>query len=97
MNDYNSITERELLELNPDLDKAAVQELVESLNDRVDELVGEEIVASLTPDDVDTLATMQNDTNEKELADWVANHVPDYPEILQNNKDIVLGEYVDSL
>lgn len=91
------ITEQEIRELNSDLDDAALQQLVDELNDKIDELVGEEIVDSLTPDDVDTLATLQDTATEQELADWVAEHVPDYPEILQNNKDIVLGEYADSL
>jgi len=91
------ITEQEIRELNSDLDDSALQQLVDELNDKIDELVGEEIVDSLTPDDVDTLATLQDTATEQELADWVAEHVPDYPEILQNNKDIVLGEYADSL
>ena len=91
------ITEQELRELNGDLDDAALQQLVDELNDKIDELVGEEIVDSLTPDDVDTLATLQDTATEQELADWVVEHVPDYPEILQNNKDIVLGDYADSL
>ncbi len=91
------ITEQEVRELNSNLDDAALQQLVDELNDKIDELVGEEIVDSLTPDDVDTLATLQDTATEQELADWVAEHVPDYPEILQNNKDIVLGEYADSL
>ena len=91
------ITEQEIRELNSDLDDTALQQLVDELNDKIDELVGEEIVDSLTPDDVDTLATLQDSATEQELADWVAEHVPDYPEILQNNKDIVLGEYADTL
>lgn len=91
------ITEQELRELNGDLDDAALQQLVDELNDKIDELVGEEIVDSLTPDDVDTLAALQDTATEQELADWVVEHVPDYPEILQNNKDIVLGDYADSL
>lgn len=91
------ITEQEIRELSNNLDDAALQQLVDELNDKIDELVGEEIVDSLTPDDVDTLATLQDTATEQELADWVAEHVPDYPEILQNNKDIVLGEYADSL
>lgn len=91
------ITEQEIRELSSNLDDAALQQLVDELNDKIDELVGEEIVDSLTPDDVDTLATLQDTATEQELADWVAEHVPDYPEILQSNKDIVLGEYADSL
>lgn len=91
------ITKQEIRELSSNLDDAALQQLVDELNDKIDELVGEEIVDSLTPDDVDTLATLQDTATEQELADWVAEHVPDYPEILQNNKDIVLGDYADSL
>lgn len=95
MNSY--ITEQELRELNGELDPAEATALAGELNEKIDELVGDEIVGSLTPDDVDTLANLQDSANEQELAGWIAHHVPDYPEILQNNKDIVLGEYADSL
>lgn len=93
----SSITKEELLELGVQLDDEALQKLVDELNDKVDELVGEEIIGSLTPDDVDKLADMQEHASDKELAEWLANKVPDYPEILENNKDIVLGDYADTL
>lgn len=93
----NSITPEELRGLNPDMSDEARQNLADELNEKIDELVGEEVVSSLTPDDVEILAELQDTASEQELADWVATHVPDYPEIMQNNKDIVLGDYADSL
>jgi len=91
------ITVDELRDLNPTLSDNGLQQLADELNEKIDKLVGEEVVESLTPDDVDTLADMQDTASEQELADWVAEHVPDYPEIMQNNKDIVLGDYADSI
>jgi hypothetical protein len=95
MNGY--ITSEELLELGVELTGDKLQKVVDELNDKIDELVGEEIVDSLTPDDVDTLAEMQDSATEQDLANWVIEHVPDYPEIIENNKDIVLGDFVETI
>lgn len=92
-----TITPQELRELSPKLSDDDSQNLAEQLNAKVDELIGEEIVDSLTPDDVEILATMQSGASEQELASWIIEHVPDYPEIIQNNRDIVLGDYADTL
>lgn len=97
MKGYGTITPQELRELNHKLDDEAAKQLADDLNSKIDELVGEEVVHSLTPPDVDLLADMQGNASEQELADWVSLRIPDYPEILENNKDIVLGEYADSL
>ena len=93
----NTITTEELRGLNPDMSDEALQNMADKLNEKIDELVGEEVVSSLTPDDVETLADLQDTASEQELADWITAHVPDYPEIMQNNKDIVIGDYADSL
>ncbi len=73
-----------------------LQELADKLNEKVAELVGEEIISSLTPDDVDTLADMQDKASEEEIARWIAAHVPDYQEIIDDNKAIVIGDYAES-
>jgi hypothetical protein len=92
-----SITKEELLELGVELKGDELDKLVDELNDKIDELVGDEILSSLTPDDIDKLADMQDSATDEDLADWLVNKVPDYPEILENNKDIVLGDYAEGL
>ncbi len=91
------ITEEELHSLGIELPADELKKLVEGLNDKIDELVGEEILDSLTPDDVDKLAALEQSASEEELADWIIARVPDYPEIMENNKDIVLGDFVEEL
>lgn len=94
MNDY--ITKANLIDLGVELDDESLQKLVDELNAKVDELVGNEIIASLTSEDVDKLADMQDTASEDEIAEWVIDHVPDYEEIMEDNKDIVLGDYVEN-
>ncbi|MDB5183676.1 MAG: hypothetical protein JWO07_357 [Candidatus Saccharibacteria bacterium] len=95
MND-GYITKDELVDIGVQLDDAAFKKLLDELNEEVASLIGEEIIESLTPDDVAKLADMQDTASEDELATWVVDRVPDYPEIIENNKAIVLGEYIES-
>jgi len=90
------ITANNLRDLGVSLDDAAMEKLLNELNEKVDNLVGHEIVTSLTPEDVDALATMQDTASEEEIARWISEHVPDYEEIIEDNRNIVLGDFVDT-
>jgi hypothetical protein len=93
--DDSYITKDELAEIGVKLDETAFKKLLDELNEKVASLIGEEIIDSLTPDDLAKLADMQETASEDELADWVVKRVPDYPEIIENNKDIVLSDYIE--
>lgn len=93
----NYITKLDLLDLGVKLDDASLKTLVDDLNAKVDEEVGNEIIDSLTPEDVEKLADMQDTATEEELGQWIAEHVPDYEEIIEDNTAIVLGDFADSL
>jgi hypothetical protein len=92
----NYITKDDLLDLGVKLDNDALEKLVDELNDKVDEEVGNEIIDSLTPEDVATLAEMQDKASEKEIGEWIAEHVPDYAEIIEDNAAIVIGEFAET-
>lgn len=92
---HNHISANDLKELGVSLDDAAMSKLLDELNEKVDNLIGHEIVTSLTPEDVDILAEMQNTANENEIALWISERVPDFEEIIEDNRNIVLGDYVD--
>jgi hypothetical protein len=92
----NYITKDDLLDLGIKLDNDALEKLVDELNDKVDEEVGNEIIDSLTPEDVATLADMQDNASEKEIGEWIAEHVPDYEEIIEDNAAIVIGDFAET-
>lgn len=91
----NFITKEDLLTLGVNLEEAELSKLLTSLNEEVAALVSEEIVASLTPEDADALATLQDSATDQELGQWISERVPDYPEIIDNNTQIVLGDFID--
>lgn len=91
----NYITADDLRNLGVSLDDEAMSKLLDELNEKVDNMVGHEIITSLTPEDVEILAEMQDKVSEEEIAEWIVEHVPDYEEIIEDNRNIVLGDYVD--
>lgn len=95
MQDY--ITQDDLTSLGVDPATTDIDKLVGELNDKVEEKIGDEIVESLTEPDVQTLVDMQETASDEELGKWIAEHVPDYQEIVQDNIDIVLGEFAETL
>ena len=93
----NYISRDDIIDLAIELDDDALTKALEELNEKVAELVGEEIITSLTPNDAEKLADMMDDGSDDEISEWIINRVPDYPEIIENNITIVLGDFVDSL
>lgn len=91
------ITIDEIRNLSPELSDDDLQKTVDELNDRLAMLIGEEIISSLVPSDVDTLAEMQDTESEETIASWIMHRVPDYEEIIADNKAIILGEYVEAI
>jgi hypothetical protein len=91
----NFITADDLLSLGVQLNDSEMEKLLEMLNEKVATLIAEEIIESLTPDDADKLVKMQESASDQELGQWIAEHVPDYPEIIDNNTDIVIGDFIE--
>jgi succinate dehydrogenase flavin-adding protein (antitoxin of CptAB toxin-antitoxin module) len=92
----NYITKDDILDFGITIDADALEGTVAELNEKVAELVGEEIITSLTPTEAEKLADMMDDMDDDEISEWIISKVPDYPEIIENNIDIVLGEFVES-
>lgn len=90
------ITQDDLMDLGIKLDDEAFTKLLDELNEKVANLVGEEIISSLTPEDAENLADMMESASDDDVAQWIIDKVPDYPEIIDNNTSIVLGEFVET-
>lgn len=90
------ITKDTLLELGVNLSDQDVDSLLEHLNETVEDRIGTEITESLDETQLEELVKLQETATEEELGQWIAEHVPEYEAIVQDNIDIVLGELVDS-
>lgn len=89
------ITKDALLALGINLDDQDIDSLLTHLNDTVEERIGAEITESLSDEQLQELIDLQENATDEEVGDWIAKHVPDYKEIVQDNIDIVIGELVD--
>ncbi|RYX78364.1 hypothetical protein EON76_05710 [bacterium] len=89
------ITKDALLALGINLDDQDIDSLLAHLNDTVEERIGAEITESLSDEQLQELIDLQENATDEEVGDWIAEHVPDYKEIVQDNIDIVIGELVD--
>lgn len=90
------ITKDTLLTLGIDLSGHDLDSLISHLNDTVEERIGAEITESLSDTELEELVTLQEAASEQEIGAWVAKHVPDFQQIVQDNIDIVIGELADS-
>ncbi len=88
MQDY--ISQDDLIELGVDPNDVAA--VITELNDKIEQLVGDEIIDSLPEADVATLVDLQDTATDEELSEWIIERVPEYATIVQDNIDIVLGE-----
>lgn len=95
MQDY--ITKDDLAALGVDPQTTDIDTLLKELNDKAENRIGEEIIESLTDDDVQTLVDLQESADDEKLGVWIAEHVPDYEEIVSDNIDIVIGEFAETL
>src|SRR3989338_307585 len=89
------ITKDALLALGINLGDQDIDSLLAHLNDTVEERIGAEINESLSDEQLQELIDLQDNATDEEVGDWIAKHVPDYKEIVQDNIDIVIGELVD--
>ncbi|OGL21567.1 hypothetical protein A2707_06045 [Candidatus Saccharibacteria bacterium RIFCSPHIGHO2_01_FULL_45_15] len=89
------ITKDALLALGINLGDQDIDSLLAHLNDTVEERIGAEITESLSDEQLQELIDLQDNATDEEVGDWIAKHVPDYKEIVQDNIDIVIGELVD--
>lgn len=94
MQDY--ITKDYLKQLGIALDDSTADALISHLNDTVNERIGAEITEALNDEQLKELVVMQDTASDDELGAWVAKHVPDYEDIVQDNIDIAVGELAQS-
>lgn len=91
----NYITKDLLLTLGITLDDANADSLIAHMNETVEERIGAEITESLDDKQLEELVKLQETASDDEIAQWIAAHVPEYQQIVQDNIDIVIGELAE--
>ncbi|HEU4715579.1 MAG TPA: DUF5663 domain-containing protein [Candidatus Saccharimonadales bacterium] len=70
--------------------------LLEHLNDTLKERIGTEIAALLDDARLNELLDLQETASDDQVGDWLAQNVPELPQIVQDEIDILMGELADS-
>lgn len=87
------ITEERLRSIGVMLEGDELATLVQYAEDKVHQLVSEEIAESLDDDQVEELVQLQqNGASAEEIDAWLRERVEDYDQIIEDNVLIVLGE-----
>ncbi len=90
------ITVETLREFGITIDETTVTALLSHLNDTIEERIGAEIIESLDDEQLKELLALQETGTEDQVGEWIAAHVPDYEQIVQDNIDITVGELAES-
>lgn len=97
MNPQNQtyVTVQTLRDFGLTVDDATVDALLQHLNDTIEERIGAEIVEALDDDQLKEMLAIQ-DAGDDALGEWIAAHVPEYEQIVQDNIDITVGELAEN-
>lgn len=90
------ITIQTLRDFGIKIDDATVVALLAHLNDTIEERIGAEIIESLDDQQLKELLALQESGTEDQVGEWIATHVPEYEQIVQDNIDITVGELAES-
>ena len=89
------LTKDFLQSLGISLDDQSYPVFVEHFNATLQGRIIESIIDSLDDEQVDTLSQMRDSADSEELWQWVQRTVPELPEIIQQETDILLGELAE--
>jgi hypothetical protein len=72
------------------------ESLLDHLNETLQERIGTEVAAMLDDDKLKELLTLQESEDDVAVGDWLVRNVPELPQIVQDEIDILLGEIADN-
>lgn len=90
------ITEDTLVALGIQLDDNQMKTLVEHANQTLSERVGTDIVESLDDEKLEEYLAIQQSQDEEKTSAWLTENVPELKEIVENERDILLGELAEN-
>lgn len=89
------ITQQDLIAMGIQLDDKQLKALVDHANETLNERVGADIVESLDDESLKEYLDIQQTGNDEEASAWLTANVPELEQIVENERDIVLGELAD--
>lgn len=89
------ITIETLQDFGIEVDQSTAATLLAHLNDTIEERIGAEIIESLDDEQLKELLALQETGTEDQVGEWIATHVPEYEQIVQDNIDITVGELAE--
>lgn len=90
------VTAQTLQDFGIAVDDTTVTSLLQHLNDTIEERIGAEIIEALDDAQLEELLAIQESGDDEKLGEWIAAHVPEYEQIVQDNIDITVGELAES-
>lgn len=91
------VTKAQLNAIGISLPDDQMQALIQHVEETINERISDEVVESLTDEQLAELVKMQDSNAPAEEIDaWIRERVPEYDEIIEDNVTIVLGELVEN-
>ncbi|WP_369000520.1 DUF5663 domain-containing protein [Candidatus Nanosynbacter sp. TM7-074] len=91
------VTKAQLNSIGVNLPDDQMQALIQHVEETINERISEEVVESLTDEQLAELVKMQDsNVSAEEIDAWIRERIPEYDEIIEDNVAIVLGELVEN-
>ena len=91
------VTKAQLNSIGISLPDDQMQALIQHVEETINERISEEVVESLSDDQLKELVELQaGNASAEEIDAWIRERVPEYDEIIEDNVAIVLGELVEN-
>lgn len=91
------VTKAQLNSIGISLPDDQMQVLIQHVEETINERISEEVVESLSDDQLKELVELQTgNASAEEIDAWIRERVPEYDEIIEDNVAIVLGELVEN-
>lgn len=91
------VTKAQLNSIGISLPDDQMQALIQHVEETINERISEEVVESLSDDQLKELVELQTSNAPAEEIDaCIREHIPEYDEIIEDNVAIVLGELVEN-
>ena len=91
------VTKAQLNSIGINLPDDQMQALIQHVEETINERISEEVVESLTDEQLAELVKMQDsNVSAEEIDAWIRERIPEYDEIIEDNVAIVLGELVEN-